>query len=118
MCNTGRILGRGSPQALAVLAHKRATVLRLRDERRIDATVLRRVQTWLDIEEVRLSGASWSPEPLARGARVCGTFRGLRSAARPCAGQPGWLAGGTGAGSWAARSSRIMASWSGVAGCA
>ncbi|RBY82494.1 Na+/H+ antiporter [Geodermatophilus sp. TF02-6] len=40
---------------LAVLATKRATVLRLRDERRIDDTVLRQVQTRLDIEEVRLS---------------------------------------------------------------
>ena len=40
---------------LAVLAHKRATVLRLRDERRIDDTVLRQVQARLDIEEVRLS---------------------------------------------------------------
>jgi len=40
---------------LAVLAHKRATVIRLRDQRRIDDTVLRQVQTRLDIEEVRLS---------------------------------------------------------------
>lgn len=40
---------------LAVLAHKRATVLRLRDERRIDDIVLRQIQTRLDIEEVRLS---------------------------------------------------------------
>jgi hypothetical protein len=40
---------------LAVLAHKRAAVLRLRDERRIDDTVLRQVQTRLDIDEVRLS---------------------------------------------------------------
>jgi monovalent cation/hydrogen antiporter len=40
---------------LAVLAHKRATVVRLRDERRIDDTVLRQVQRRLDIEEVRLS---------------------------------------------------------------
>ncbi len=40
---------------LAVLASKRATVVRLRDERRIDDTVLRQVQTRLDIEEVRLS---------------------------------------------------------------
>lgn len=40
---------------LAVLAHKRATVLRLRDEGRIDDTVLRQIQTRLDIEEVRLS---------------------------------------------------------------
>jgi monovalent cation/hydrogen antiporter len=40
---------------LAVLGHKRATVIRLRDERRIDDTVLRQVQSRLDIEEVRLS---------------------------------------------------------------
>jgi monovalent cation/hydrogen antiporter len=40
---------------LAVLAHKRATTLRLRDERRIDDIVLRQIQTRLDIEEVRLS---------------------------------------------------------------
>jgi Na+/H+ antiporter len=40
---------------LALLARKRATVIRLRDERRIDDTVLRQVQTVLDIEEVRLS---------------------------------------------------------------
>jgi hypothetical protein len=40
---------------LAVLASKRATVVRLRDEQRIDDTVLRQVQTRLDIEEVRLS---------------------------------------------------------------
>jgi NhaP-type Na+/H+ or K+/H+ antiporter len=39
----------------AVLAHKRATVLRLRDERRIDDIVLRQVQARLDLEEVRLS---------------------------------------------------------------
>lgn len=40
---------------LAVIAHKRATVVRLRDERRIDDTVLRQLQAGLDIEEVRLS---------------------------------------------------------------
>ncbi|MDT0322105.1 Na+/H+ antiporter [Streptomyces millisiae] len=40
---------------LALLARKRATVLRLRDQQRIDDTVLRQVQTALDIEEVRLS---------------------------------------------------------------
>jgi CPA1 family monovalent cation:H+ antiporter len=40
---------------LALIARKRATVVRLRDERRIDDTVLRRLQTGLDIEEVRLS---------------------------------------------------------------
>jgi CPA1 family monovalent cation:H+ antiporter len=39
--------GRARPQ--------RATVVRLRDERRIDDTVLRQVQNRLDIEEVRLS---------------------------------------------------------------
>ncbi|MFJ8021494.1 Na+/H+ antiporter [Streptomyces sp. NPDC096311] len=41
---------------LALIAHKRATVVRLRDERDIDDTVLRRLQAALDIEEVRLSG--------------------------------------------------------------
>jgi len=40
---------------LAVTAHKRATMLRLRDERRIDDTVLRQLQTRLDVEELRLS---------------------------------------------------------------
>jgi monovalent cation/hydrogen antiporter len=39
----------------AVIAHKRGTVLRLRDEGRIDDTVLRQLQAKLDIEEVRLS---------------------------------------------------------------
>lgn len=40
---------------LGLLARKRATVVRLRDERRIDDAVLRQVQAALDIEEVRLS---------------------------------------------------------------
>ena len=40
---------------LALIARKRATVVRLRDERRIDDTVLRQVQARLDIEEVRLA---------------------------------------------------------------
>jgi Na+/H+ antiporter len=40
---------------LAVIARKRATVVRLRDERRIDDTVLRQIQDRLDIEEVRLA---------------------------------------------------------------
>lgn len=40
---------------LAVIAHKRATVIGLRDEGRIDDTVLRQVQARLDAEEVRLS---------------------------------------------------------------
>jgi Na+/H+ antiporter len=40
---------------LALLARKRATVVALRDAQRIDDIVLRRFQTRLDIEEVRLS---------------------------------------------------------------
>jgi CPA1 family monovalent cation:H+ antiporter len=40
---------------LALLAHKRTTVIRLRDEHRIDDTVLRQVQAALDAEEVHLS---------------------------------------------------------------
>ncbi len=39
---------------LAVLAHKRATVIRLREEDPIDDVELRRVQTRLDQEETRL----------------------------------------------------------------
>jgi CPA1 family monovalent cation:H+ antiporter len=42
----------------AVIAHKRATVLRLRDEGRIDDTVLRQLQARLDIEDVRLGDQS------------------------------------------------------------
>jgi monovalent cation/hydrogen antiporter len=41
---------------LAMLGTKRATVLRLRDERRIDDDAVRQIQAKLDIEEVRLSG--------------------------------------------------------------
>jgi CPA1 family monovalent cation:H+ antiporter len=40
---------------LALLSRKRAVVVRLRDERRIDDIVLRQVQSRLDIEEVRLN---------------------------------------------------------------
>jgi len=40
---------------LALLACKRATVIRLRDDHHIDDTVLRQVQAHLDSEEVRLS---------------------------------------------------------------
>ncbi len=52
----------------ALIAHKRATVVRLRDERQIDDTVLRQVQAALDLEDVRLfprrtSGIMTSPEP-------------------------------------------------------
>ncbi|MCX4404265.1 Na+/H+ antiporter [Streptomyces sp. NBC_01764] len=43
---------------LALIANKRSTVVRLRDERRIDDTVLRRLQAALDSEEVRLSGGA------------------------------------------------------------
>ncbi|GAA1688025.1 Na+/H+ antiporter [Glycomyces endophyticus] len=39
---------------LAVIAEKRATLIRLRRDRRIDDTVLRRMQFTLDIEEIRL----------------------------------------------------------------
>lgn len=47
---------------LAVLAHKRAAVVRLRDERTIDDIVLREVQAQLDAEEVRLSRGALTPE--------------------------------------------------------
>ncbi|WP_214323958.1 Na+/H+ antiporter [Nonomuraea sediminis] len=40
---------------LALLARKRAVILRLRDEHRIDDTVLRQLQAALDMEEIRLS---------------------------------------------------------------
>jgi CPA1 family monovalent cation:H+ antiporter len=40
---------------LALIGHKRQTVLRLRDDHQIDDTVLRQVQRSLDVEEVRLS---------------------------------------------------------------
>ncbi|MCE7003364.1 Na+/H+ antiporter [Kibdelosporangium philippinense] len=40
---------------LALIAHKRSTIVRLRDERRIDDAVLRHIQTQLDLEEIRLS---------------------------------------------------------------
>ncbi|MEU5870916.1 Na+/H+ antiporter [Glycomyces sp. NPDC047369] len=39
---------------LAVIGEKRSTMIRLRNERRIDDAVLRRMQATLDIEEVRL----------------------------------------------------------------
>ncbi|MFG6502464.1 Na+/H+ antiporter [Microbacterium sp. P05] len=41
---------------LALLRHKRATMIELRDEKRIDDIVLRQLQDRLDIEEVRLTG--------------------------------------------------------------
>ncbi|WP_105970940.1 Na+/H+ antiporter [Streptomyces geranii] len=40
---------------LALLAHKRATVVRLRDDNHIDDSVLRQVQARLDLDEVRLT---------------------------------------------------------------
>ena len=66
---------------LAVLARKRATVVRLRDERRIDDTVLRQIQARLDLEEVRLSGREVAdlgggeliPSPLVSGASGLGS---------------------------------------------
>jgi monovalent cation/hydrogen antiporter len=42
---------------LALLADKRGALVRLRQQRRIDDLVLQRVQTQLDVEEVRLTGA-------------------------------------------------------------
>ncbi|HEY2522809.1 MAG TPA: Na+/H+ antiporter [Streptosporangiaceae bacterium] len=45
---------------LAGVAHKRATMLRLRDEQRIDDTVLSHLEDRLDLEELRLSQ---EPEP-------------------------------------------------------
>jgi Na+/H+ antiporter len=47
--------GQDAALRLALIKHKRGTLLRLRDERRIDDTVLRQVQRALDIEEERLS---------------------------------------------------------------
>jgi CPA1 family monovalent cation:H+ antiporter len=47
---------------LAVLAHKRAAVVRLRDERTIDDIVLREIQAQLDAEEVRLSRGALTPD--------------------------------------------------------
>jgi hypothetical protein len=44
---------------LALLTLKRGTVVRLRDERRIDDIVLRQIQARLDIEEVRLTRAGY-----------------------------------------------------------
>lgn len=41
---------------LAVLAHKRATTVTLRDRQVIDDTVLRQIQARLDLEELRLRG--------------------------------------------------------------
>ena len=41
---------------LALLSHQRSTVIRLRDEGRIDDAVLRQLQARLDLEEIRLSG--------------------------------------------------------------
>jgi len=41
---------------LGVIAHKRAVIVDLRDRRVIDDTVLRSLQSQLDIEELRLSG--------------------------------------------------------------
>lgn len=38
----------------AAIAHKRATVVRMRDDRTIDDTVLRHLQAHLDAEELRL----------------------------------------------------------------
>lgn len=47
---------------LALIAHKRSTVVRLRDERRIDDDVQRTIQAQLDIEELRLSREGFGEE--------------------------------------------------------
>ena len=47
---------------LALIRHKRATVVRLRDEGVIDDTVLRLIQARLDTEEVRLTGEVSMPD--------------------------------------------------------
>ena len=49
-------LASGRALALDLIALKRASVVRLRDERTIDDTVLREIQAHLDAEEVRLLG--------------------------------------------------------------
>ena len=43
---------------LALIARRRAALLELRDEQRIDDIVLRQVQARLDIDEVRISRTS------------------------------------------------------------
>lgn len=48
--------------SLELLARKRATVVRLRDERTIDDAVLREIQAQLDAEEVRLLGPAPAEE--------------------------------------------------------
>jgi hypothetical protein len=70
---------------------------------------LRKAHIWMICMDAR-------GEFTARGVLNLWPGRGdePRGRARQC----GWLAGEAGAGSWAARSSRIMASWPGVAGWA
>ncbi|WP_327328632.1 cation:proton antiporter [Streptomyces sp. NBC_01210] len=52
---------------LAVIAHKSRTMIELRDEHRIDDTVLREMQTALDIEEIRLRGREDAPQLPGQG---------------------------------------------------
>jgi Na+/H+ antiporter len=52
-----RDVDREAPLRLALLGIKRSTVIRLRDSDEIDDGVLRRIQTRIDLEELRLSGA-------------------------------------------------------------
>ncbi len=54
---------------LAVVAHERETVNRLRDDHVIDDEVHRRVQARLDIEELRLQGTVDRPGDASRGRR-------------------------------------------------
>ena len=48
---------------LALIARKRATTVRLRDEHRIDDTVLRQMQTTLDLEELGLTRRAERSQP-------------------------------------------------------
>src|SRR5262249_4578690 len=75
---------------LEMLLVKRATVVRLRDERRIDDTVLRQIQSFLDVEEVRLRRREPVEEP-------AGGWPGVPAPARRGGGGRegrGWGAGG------------------------
>jgi CPA1 family monovalent cation:H+ antiporter len=54
--DSARRHGQNHDLRLALIAVKRQSVVRLRDDRVIDDTVLRQIQSRLDIEEVRLAG--------------------------------------------------------------
>lgn len=60
--DAARRLAGGRALALDLIARKRASVVRLRDARTIDDTVLREIQAQLDAEEVRLLGPTLEEE--------------------------------------------------------